>query len=148
MAPKTIMLKGKGIRNERPAAAAGILPGHLLEIDSAGDYAVHSTATDNVGAKTFAIENELFGGDISTAYAAGDQVLAEVPPPGSVVYAWLLDGEVAVIGSRLDSNGDGTLKLVDTDAATDDTQRNAIVGIATEALSPSGANGRIKVEIV
>ena len=144
----TIILKGDGIRKERPAAAAGIRPGDLLEIDSTGDYAVHSGAALTVGAKTFAFENELEGEDINHNYLVDEQVLAIACVPGMEILAWLLDGEVAVIGSRLDSVGDGNLKLVDTSAATADTARNSVVAIALEALSPSGADGRIKVEIV
>ncbi len=144
----TIFLKGDGIRKERPAAAAAIRPGDLLEIDSTGDYAVHSTADDNVGARTFAIENELAGKAIDDNYLVDEQVLAIVPYPGAEILAWLLEDEVVVIGSRLDSNGDGNLKVVDTDAATDDTQRNAIVAIALEALTATGSDIRFKVEIV
>jgi len=144
----TIILKGKGIRKERPAAAAGIRPGDLLEIDSTGDYAVHSGSALTVGAKTFAIENELAGKEITDNYLVDEQVLVEACVPGQEVYAWLKDGEVAVIGSRLDSQGDGNLKLVDVSAATADTARNSVVAIALEAVSPVGADGRIKVEVV
>lgn len=144
----TIILKGDGIRKERPAAAAGIRPGDLLEIDSTGDYAVHSGAGLTVGAKTFAFENELAGKAIDDNYLVDEQVLAVACKSGMEILAWLLDGEVAVIGSVLDSAGDGNLKVVDVSVATGQDERNAIVAVALEALSPSGSDGRIKVEIV
>ena len=144
----TIYIKGQsGRRDERPAAAAGIRPGDLLEIDSTGDYAVHSTATGTAAA-VFAVENELEGKDIADNYLVDEQVLAINCNAGDQVLAWLADLEVAVIGSILDSDGDGSLKVVDTAAATADTARASVVGIALEALSPSGADVRIKVEIV
>ena len=43
--PKTIVLKGSGIRKEAQAGGA-ITPGHLLERATDGDVEVHGTAAD------------------------------------------------------------------------------------------------------
>ncbi len=146
MTVKTIVLRGAGIRKEAIAAIA-ITPGELLSLDSAGEVIPHTDAGLTAQPR-FAVENEVVGADIDTVYAINDTVLFGVFPPGTEIYAWLLDGEVAVIGSRLDSGDNGVLKLVDVSAATADTARNSIVAIALEAVSPSGADGRIKVELV
>ncbi len=151
MPVKTILLRGKQftVRKELVAAAA-ITPGHLLERDVAGKAAVHSNAGKRAIAM-FAFENELFGKGIDDAYAANDQVLIECPPRGAEVFALVAASAAAiVIGDFLESAGDGTLRITTTDAATDDTQRNSIIGVAIEAVDNSGGGSpaRIKVELL
>lgn len=147
MAPKTIILKGKGIRKERPAGAAGIRPGDLVAINASGEYIVHAAA-DLTAIPAFAVENELAGKDITDNYLDVEQVLVEHCHAGMEVYAWIADGETIVIGDFLDSDGDGSLKEVDTSAATAEDSRSSLVAMALEALSPSGADGRIRVEVL
>jgi hypothetical protein len=146
MTVKTIVLRGAGIRKEAIAAVA-ITPGELIELNTSGQVIPHTTAVGTAGPK-FAVENEVVGLNIDTVYAINDTCLFGVFPPGTEIYAWLLDGEVAVIGSFLDSGDNGVLKVVDTAAATADVARNSVVAIALEAVSPSGADGRIKVELL
>ncbi len=148
MASKTIVLMGKGIRKERPAAAAGIRPGDLVEVDVNGDFAVHSTALGSAQ-RSFVVENELEGKGIDDNYLDNEQVHVEACHPGMEVLAWLLQDEVAVIGSFLDSVGaGGNLKIVDTAAATADISRNSLVGIALEALTATGSDKRIRIEVM
>ena len=148
--PNTIVLKGSGINKERLSAAAGILPGDLLDLDTAGKVIVHAGA-GLTAQKMFAIENEVVGKDIDAAYASGDNVLYSVLPPGAEVYAFVAASAVAVvIGDTMESAGDGTLRKQTTDTATDDTQRNSAVAIAIEAVDNSGggSEARIKVELL
>jgi hypothetical protein len=149
--PKTVVLKGRGIRKEFTADAAGILPGMLIKrIATSGKCAVHATAAGNA-VKMFAVENEVVGGDIDDAYLDEDNVLAEVMQPGSEVYAFLpANAAAVVIGDYLESDGTGRLRKAVTDAATDDTQRVSVVATALEAIdnSANGSPVRIRVEIL
>jgi len=109
-APRTILLKGRGTRDERVANAA-INPGYLLNTRSDGKYEKHASAGANCP-RIFALENELFGLGIDDAYAANDLVQAEQCGPPQWVLAKLpADATAVVVGSLLQSNGDGTLTL-------------------------------------
>ena len=73
--------------------------------------------------------------------------------PGDEVYGLLANGETAVIGSKLESYGDGTLRVVDADASFDQIGVQSIVGIALTAVDMSGSSGvdpsgRIHVMII
>ena len=149
MAVKTIVLRGRGIQKERLAGGV-ITPGHLLEVDSANAVIVHAGAGLNA-TKAFAKENEVIGRGIDDDYASGDQVIYEVVPPGAEINAILAANAAAIVrGEYLESDGDGTLRIVTTDAATDDTQRTAPVAVALETIDNSavGNTVRIKVEVV
>lgn len=150
MALRTIMLKGRGIRDEALAAVA-INPGYLLERTSAADtIQPHSTAASRAQ-KIFAVENELIGNDIDVQYAIDDTTFFEHVVPGQMVNALLAASAVAIVrGDFLESAGDGTLRLVTVDAATDDTQRNSLIAVAREDVdnSAGGSEVRIKVEVL
>ena len=152
MANNTISLKGAGIRLER-AAAAAITPGFLVELTSADKLQAHATA-GGTAAPIFALEDENQGKTIAQAYTTGDLVLASIHSPGDEVYALLADGETAVIGSKLESNGNGYLRVVDADVSVGDIKVQSVVGIALAALDMSGSPGedpssqRIRVMII
>jgi hypothetical protein len=149
----TIVLKNYlKIYNEHDAAEA-FYPGHLLEVDTSGDVQKHSSG-GGVAAKMFAVEDELQGKGIDDQYSSGDPLKVWLPTPGDEVYAILADGENVSIGTKLVSNGDGTLKAYGSETAP-----NAVVAEATEAVDLSGSSGtessgtlaydkRIKVRIV
>ncbi len=147
--PNTIVLKGKGIRKEALAGGA-INPGHLIERTSTGTVIVHAGAGLNAQSM-FAVENEVIGEGIDDAYASADNVLYEVLPPGAEVNALVAASATAIVASDyVESDGDGTVRLLTTDTATDDTQREACVGVALESVDNSGggAEVRIKIELV
>lgn len=135
MAYNTIVIKGRGLRKEALAAGA-ITPGHLVKYNSAGKFVVQATAS-GVVAKRFAVEQELAGTDIDTAYASGDTVFAEVVQSGSEVYALVAASAAAiVVGDLLVSAGDGTLKkAVDLTAAAGTAVTTGI--IADVGASPT-----------
>ena len=146
----TIVLKGRGIRKEGLAGAAGILPGHLVTRNAANAVIVHGVAAGNAQA-AFAVENELIGDEISTAYANGDTTHYEVCPPGAEINAILAANAAAIIiGSYLESAGDGTLRITTAAAATANTARAGIIAKAIEAVdnSAGGTIARIKVELL
>lgn len=147
MASRVIALRGEPIVDEQNTASEAITPGHLIQIDT-GQWRKHADAGLNAQ-RVFALERSEMGDDIDTAYASGDRVKAGFFSPGQRVNALLPIGVTVVEGATyLESNGDGTLRPLDTDAATDDTQRASVVGLAAESIGPTAAVTRCKVWIV
>jgi len=151
MAYRTVLVKtlSEWMRNEAKADA-GITPGHLLERTSTG-VKVHATASGNVVPKLVAIENDLQGDEIGTAYTTGARVQFIAARPGDQLYMLLKDGETASVGSLLKSGGTGALQVY-TAASGEPDYVEAIVGVALEAVDMSGSSGadpsgRILVEI-
>jgi len=139
MAYKTITLKGDPVRFER-AAAAAITPGFLIELTSADTVQAHATA-GGTAATVFALEDENQGKEIADAYTLANVVLAAVFKPGDEVLGLLADGENAAIGSFLESNGDGYLRVVDTDVSAGDIGVQSVVGVSLQTLDFSGSSG-------
>lgn len=149
MAPRTIDLNGSSLRKEANAGGT-ITPGYLLARSAAGVVVAHAAENDNAGA-LFALEHDLVGRTVDQDYASGDVVQIGAFPRGGEVYALVAASAVAiVVGNFLESHGDGTLQLTDTDAATDDTQRAGVIAQALEAVDNSGggSEARIRVEIL
>lgn len=146
--PNTIVLKGNGVRKERLAGGT-ITPGHLVLINTSDQVVVHPNAAQNAR-KMFAVENDIEGEGIDDNYTSGDTVQFETFQPGDEVYALVAALATAVtIGAALESAGDGTLRIQTADAASDQTQRDAVVAYAKEAVDNSGGSSvaRIKVEV-
>lgn len=154
MAYNTILLKGENSIIEEMEANAAITPGMLVEEMTTGKVRKHATANGNAVPR-FALENELEGEGIADDWAADEQVRVWRPRPGDQVYALLADGETAVIGSLLSSNGDGFLKVFDGGASTAEDLPLEVVAVAREAVDRSSSSGgdtnttgRIVVEVV
>ena len=149
MSNNTIILKGCGIRKERTANAS-ITPGHLVEVMSTGKLRVHATAGGHAQ-KAFAVENDLIGAGIATAYAAASQVQYEVMERGAEVYALIANGQTIAIGDPLESAGNGELRKYTHDSAGLDTTNNIVAyALAAVDMSDSSAadpNGRCAVEV-
>ena len=145
----TIIIKGTGVRCERVANAA-ITPGHLVELMSTDKVRVHATA-GGVAQSAFAVEDELQGRDIDTAYAADAKVQFNVFRKGDVVNALISNGEDIDIGDKLVSAGDGTLKEATADSSAVETEEY-VVAIAVEACDMSDSSAaddpRCNVEII
>ena len=134
-------------------AYAAITPGHLIERMSGGKIRVHANAGQNAQ-RLFAIEDSLQGKEISEDYSADNDVRFIACRRGDEVNAILADGENAVIGSFLESNGNGELKVHAAGASGAIIEYpEAIVGQALEAVNASAtgvavADRRIGIEIV
>lgn len=140
MARHTIVLMGHGFRKEAKANAA-ITPGHLLQTNLDGSVQAHASAGGH-SRKAFAVENDLYGKGIDTAYASGDTTLYAVFHPGEEVYALIqASGDAVVAGDALQSAGDGTL--------IKRTGSNSIIAYAMESVDNSaGASAaRIRAEV-
>lgn len=146
MASKVIALRGEPIVDEQNSCSAAITPGHLIEINT-GQWRKHATAAGNAP-PWFALERDEMGDGIDVAYAANDTVKAGFFAKGMRVNALIPIGQTLAKGDKLESNGDGTLRKLVTDAATDDTQRISVVAEAAEAVSLTAAVTRAKVIIV
>lgn len=134
----TIKLKNYLNVFEEYVASAGITPGHLIELISTGKVQVHATEDGNV-LPMFAIEDELQGNGIDTAYVADDQVQVWIPTRGDQVNAILKDEETVVIGDFLVSAGNGELKKYDAITSVGDIEHPLAVALAALDLSSSSA---------
>lgn len=154
MAQNSIIVKrlGAEVIEEYNATAVAIKPGYLLELTSAGTVQAHSGAAKDC-LPMFAIEDQFQGVAITTDYAVSAKIQCWIPRRGDVVYAYLADGQTAVIGSFLESNGAGALNVYAADEPSDQQYPANIIGVALEAKDLSGsanltALGRIKVRIM
>lgn len=147
-APRTILLKGRGIRVEAIAGGA-ITPGHIVELNSSGQLVVCATAsaTDGVGTppKCVAVENEHLtyktSGDIDTAYAANDFVQAEYLMPGMEINALVAAGAAAIVkGARVMVTNAGTMLTAAAGAP--------VFGQALEAVDNSGGGSLARIKVV
>lgn len=140
---KTIILSMcLGLAREAIAKVA-IVPGMLLARD-AGEVKPHAVDS-GVANLHFAVEDGQTGGTIDTVYAIGDVVHFKTVVPGTTVNALLAAGSAAVVvGDKLVSDGDGTLKKLV--AATGGT----VVAEALEAVDNSAGvvRARIMVEVM
>ena len=127
---------GAPILSERIAAAAGILPGHLV-IEALGKVAVNATA-DALAQKLFAQKNIATAGDIDTAYADAETVSYGAYSSGQEVNAIVAAGAAAIAdGAPLASAGDGTLKIGTVATA---------IAYAMEAIDNSGGAAAVRIK--
>jgi len=146
MAKNTIKLKKYlDVIAEYPAHAA-ITPGHFVELRSDGKVQ-KCTADGAFAIPMVALEDELQGRGIGTAYSANEPVQVMIAQRGEEVYALLAEDEDVSVGDLLTCAGDGTLK----EAGSSDHP----IAQALEALDLSGSSGtfpetgfRIKVRII
>jgi|6_EtaG_2_1085325.scaffolds.fasta_scaffold00556_17 hypothetical protein len=146
--PNTILISpadGQQIVREKLAGGA-ITPGHLLE-RSSSTWVVHANAGKN-SQRIFALENVANAEGIADAYASGESVRGLYAQSGMLVNALVAATATAITeGAALESDGDGTLRIATTDAATDDTQREAVVGYANEAVDNSTGTTVVRIEV-
>lgn len=122
MSRNTIVLKGLDTsRYEEGRASVAIMPGYLIQTHTDGTLKPHATAGGTFPGAKVAIEDGLIGMTVTgynpiprttTGYAIGDLVRYHIIKPGDQVQLVLKAGENAAIGSKLSSNGDGTMQVV------------------------------------
>ena len=149
--PKTIILSVNDVNGNylptREANASEIVtPGDVVGLDSSGEL-THQANTVLwhgyvVVESEYALESSTVSA-IDDTYAADERAFYVKPRRGDVGYLWITDGETIAIGDYL-VMGNDTGKLVER--TTEGLE--LVVGIALEATSPSGANGRCRVEFV
>ena len=145
--PKTILLSVNDVNaNYRPTlealAAEIVTPGDLVGLNSAGKLTHQANTTIWHG---YVVVESEYAAEASTSaiadtYAADETTFYVIPQRGDVGYLWVTDGETIAIGDLLVMAND-TGKLVER--TTEGLE--LVIGIALEATSPSGANGRCRV---
>ena len=148
MGYNTIKIKKYSDVIEEYVAVAAVTPGMFIELTSAGKVQDHSSAGGDV-LPMFALENELEGEGVNDEFAADDRIQCWIPYRGDIVYAILADGENASIGSFLESNGAGLLRVLQPDTESYESNvagsitvyPNKIVGVALEAVDISDSSG-------
>lgn len=151
---KSVVIENhSNVFKEFKATAVAITPGMLIERTSTADTVqAHSTAGGRAQ-RIFPKEDEHQGNGIDTAYAVSATIpLCWYPGSGDIVNALLANGETAVIGSKLVSDGAGRLKVATPDSISQITEEDVIC-IAIEAVDMSDSSGadpsaRIEVEII
>lgn len=144
---RVITLLGDPHINEDGIASAVIKPGYL--VDGVLSVAAHASAAAACS-RTFALERSELGagiddskrvlGTISSDYAIGDTVKIGSFKQGERVLAWIASGQNIAINARLESAGDGTLRVYGS---------GVIIGRALEAVNAlSVVRANIRVEIM
>lgn len=149
--PNIILLQVNGA--ERPiferAAAAAVTPGDLINVTSAG-LVTPIAAANTPNARMFALENP-YAPDptltaLAQAYATSDQVRYVHAQGGDMVYARLATSQTVAIGDVLGPSATaGCLAKLTVDATT---IAGAPCGIAEEAVTTTGAVGRIRMRVI
>jgi hypothetical protein len=114
--PNTIFLGGQRIQVNDLACSEAITPGHLIDsFNNAGvmRWRKHASASIAV-AVTVATEMAMMNKGVDDAYAAGDLVEASVLMPGATAWMFIASGQTIVHGNKMESAGDGTLKVFGT----------------------------------
>lgn len=135
MARKAIVLLGQPVLNEDGAAATAITPGHLVS----GVTTIHKFGTAAAAAaRTFALERDELGKEITVDYATNDYVKVGSFAPGQRVYAWLASGQNVAADSFLEAAGAGQLRAYSAGVR---------IGRALEAVNATSAAARIRMEV-
>lgn len=139
-----IHLKGNGLIKEAIAAAAGILPGHRLDLSvNAGVIEVGVGAAGGAadgGRAAFAVENPEIGADATTAYADNSTVKYVLAHKGDEVQARAATGLTWVTGAPLYSAANGQVTDVAGTAVTP-------IGYALSDVTTSTADQLVPLEV-
>ena len=158
MAAKQVIIKSEGTQIKANIANESITPGHLIEFiggsaATASQLKKHATAGGNAQ-KRFALEQDYIGGTgtaggaLSKTYASGDEVNYLTAKTGDEINALIKASENVGVGSLLESNGDGTLRIhTPASAGAAPVQANRIVAMALDS-SNVGTVARVRVEVV
>lgn len=111
--PNTVFLGGERVVVNDLAASEAITPGHLVDrFNNAGIIRWRKHATASIAcAKAVATEHSMANKGPDDAYAANDLVEVSVLQPGATAWMFIASGQTIVAGNKLESAGDGTLKI-------------------------------------
>lgn len=111
--PNCVFLGGTRTQIGDLAASEAITPGHLIDrFNNSGviRWRKHATASIAV-APIVATEQTMLNKGVDDAYAAGDLVEASALHKGATAWMFIASGQNIVAGNKLESAGDGTLKI-------------------------------------
>jgi|SRR6185436_5320054 len=112
--PNTIFLGGERVQINDLAASETIRPGHLVErFNNAGviRFRKHATAGANTP-KLVATDHTMVNKGVDDDYAANDLVEVSALQAGATAWMLIASGQNIVAGNRLESAGDGTLRIL------------------------------------
>ena len=140
-------LAGNSIHSEALAASgSAIKPGHIVEETTSDEVQEHSTVAGNAQ-KLVALTNLSTAKTIDDVYVVGEIVRFGAFHSGQEAYLRVAAGSVAIVkGDPLQSNGDGTVEELATDADTDEGARNSIIAYALGAIDNSGGSVEVCIK--
>lgn len=141
--PQAVLAAGDYQQDEATADGAALTPGYLVE-ETANGVQPHSTAAGQNAEPMFVREHSETGMGIDDDIPAGSNAKYIMPTEGSRVRARVAAGETVAKGDELVSNGDGTLRVLDT-AGGDDP--GAVVATAYEAGGLAGEVDLVQVRV-
>lgn len=139
--PNTIYLGGDRTQIGDLEASEIITPGHLVDrFNAAGviRWRKHATASIAV-APAFATEQSMLNKGVDDTYAAGDLMEVSIGSKGAAFWAFIASGQNIVAGNKLESAGDGTLKIF---------AAGVVLASALENKPTVTSLTRIRVEVV
>jgi hypothetical protein len=113
-APGTVFLGGNRVQIGDLAASEAITPGHLVDRFNSGGvirFRKHATA-GGATARLVATEQANVGKGIDDAYAANDLMEVSALATGAEAYMFIASGQNIAAGNKLESAGDGTLRIL------------------------------------
>ena len=145
---RIIVLKGDPIVKEARAAAAGILPGHRLDLSlNAGvlEVGVGGAGTEaDPTRKAFAVEADVVGNTAADAYADNDQVKYVVAKSGDEIMARAATGLTWSTGAPLYAVAGGQVSDVSPGAAGAEVSP---IGYALSDVAGSSADDLVPMEV-
>lgn len=112
--PETIWLGGDRTEVNDRAASEAVTPGHLVELFNNGGvirFRKHASAGADT-ARMIATEQSAQNKGVDDAYAANDLIEVSAGHRGSTWWMLIASGQNIAAGNRLESAGDGTLKIL------------------------------------
>lgn len=111
--PNTIFLGGDRTQIGDLAASETIKPGHLVDRFNAASvirWRKHATASIAV-APAFATEQSMLNRGVDDDYLVNQLMEVSIGSKGAAFWAFIASGQNIVAGNKLESAGDGTLKI-------------------------------------
>jgi len=111
--PNTVFLGGTRVQIGDLAASETIRPGHLVDrFNNAGviRWRKHATASIAV-APNVATEHAMANKGVDDDYLVGQLMEVSTLQPGAAAWMFIASGQNIVAGNKLESAGDGTLKI-------------------------------------
>lgn len=109
--PNVIHLSGDKTLVGTNAASGTVLPGHLVELNTAGRSQVHSTPGGQAQ-KAVALNQDMLNRGVDIAYIDGDLMEVGVLEAGATAWMLIPSGQNITDGDKLESAGDGRLRAV------------------------------------
>ena len=141
MAYRTIHQWGKPRRVEGLASTSTIYPGHLVEMTNAAldTWKLFATAGAK-GEKAVAIEDDLQGNPVSTAYTQNNRIQVNIYKSGEECIVRVANGENIAKGDKLVRAANGEVAEAAVDSSGTIVEQE-VIGIALEAKDLSDSSG-------